>query len=173
VIAVQFPGNTRSRGIDGVRVDLISMLRSALVVAMVLAASPAHADDYRAETAVADLVGGGAFAAGIELGTDKGYGLALAVGGATVAALGAPILHGAHGNGGRMAASIILRVALPAAGMFTGYLLSPQDKVRFRHGGGIIGFMAGYAIVTIVDIAMASTSDDPTAARVLSIGTRF
>lgn len=149
------------------------MFRSVLVVALVLAAAPARADNYRAETAVADLIGGGAFAAGIELGTDKSYGLALAVGGATVAAFGAPILHGAHGNTGRMTASIILRVALPAAGMFTGYFLSPQDKVRFRHGGGIIGFMAGYAIVSIVDIAMASTSDDPTAARVVSFGARF
>ncbi|MBA2540842.1 MAG: hypothetical protein H0V17_14480, partial [Deltaproteobacteria bacterium] len=72
---------------------------AALVLGVVAGSSGtarAEDDNYRAETAVADLVGGGAFAAGVELGTDTTLGLALAVGGGTVAALGAPILHGAH-----------------------------------------------------------------------------
>lgn len=148
-------------------------LSTALVLVAGITSTARAEDTYRAETAVADIVGGGAFAAGIELGTDSALGLALAVGGGTIAAFGAPVLHGAHGNTGRMAASIILRVALPVGGMFTGYFLSPQDKVRFRHGGGIIGFMAGYTVATIIDIAMASTSEDTTAARVLSIGGKF
>ncbi len=151
--------------------------RSCLLVlaaAGVLGAEPAHADNsYRGPIAVSDLVGGVAFAGGIELGTDTSFGLALAVGGGTIALLGAPVLHGAEGNPGRLAASLLLRVSLPPLGAYVGYLLSPQDNAKFRHGGGLIGFMAGYAVVTIVDIAMASTSDDPSAARVISFGSRF
>jgi len=150
---------------------------TALVLGVVVGSSEsARADDdtYRAETAVADLVGGGAFAAGIELGTDSTLGLALAIGGGTIAAFGAPVLHGAHGNAGRAVASLFLRAGLPAGGAYLGYLLSPPDNAKFRHGGGLIGFMGGYVIVTIIDIAMATTStDDATSARVLSIGGKF
>lgn len=150
-------------------------LRTALTLAVLAAASgTARADSYRAQITVVDLVGGGAFAGGVELGTSTTSGLALAIGGLTVAALGAPILHGAEGNYGRMTASIILRAGLPPIGMLVGDLLSPQNHVKFRHGGGLLGFMAGYAVATIVDIAMASTSNDPsTSARVFSFGGHF
>jgi hypothetical protein len=154
----------------------MSFARAAMAVAVTLAASStAHADvSYRGTTAVSDLMGGAAFAGGIELGTDTSWGLALTVGGLTVAGLGAPVLHGAHGNPGRMAASLLLRVTLPPLGAYGGYLLSPSDRARFRHGGGLIGFMAGYAVVTIIDIAMAKSSDDPTTvARVISFGKTF
>ena len=85
------------------------------------------------------------------------------------------MLHGAHGHGGRLAASFLLRLTLPPLGAYGGYLLSPQDNAKFRHGGGIIGFMAGYAIVTVIDIAIAGASDDDPAAsrRVFSIGGKF
>lgn len=151
--------------------------RSCLLVlaaaGIVGAAEPARADSYRGPIAVSDLVGGVAFAGGVELGTDTSLGFALAVGGGTVALLGGPVLHGAEGNPGRLAASLLLRASLPPLGAYVGYLLSPQDNAKFRHGGGIIGFMAGYAVVTIIDIAMASTSDDPNAKRMFSVGTRF
>lgn len=152
----------------------MSFARAAAVV-VTLAASSAHADvSYRGTTAVSDLMGGAAFAGGIELGTDTSWGLALTVGGLTVGGLGAPVLHGAHGNVGRMAASFLLRVTLPPLGAYGGYLLSPSDNAKFRHGGGLIGFMAGYAVVTIIDIAMAKSSDDPTTvARVISFGAAF
>jgi len=151
----------------------MSKLGVLVAVVVAVASGTAQADGYRGPVAVSDLIGGAAFAGGVELGTDSGPGLALAVGGATVALLGAPILHGANGNPGRMAASILLRVSLPPLGAYVGYLLSPQDKVKFRHGGGIIGFMAGYALVSVIDIAMATTSDDATSARVLSLGGSF
>lgn len=153
----------------------MSFARAAAVVVTLAASSPAHADvSYRGTTAVSDLMGGAAFAGGIELGTDTTLGLALTVGGLTVAGLGAPILHGAHGNTGRMAASFLLRVTLPPLGAYGGYLLSPADNAKFRHGGGLIGFMAGYVVVTIIDIAMAKNSDDPAAAaRVISFGRSF
>lgn len=148
-------------------------LARAAAVAITLAASTAHADDvtYRGTTAIADLMGGAAFAGGVELGTDTSLGFGLAVGGLTVAGLGAPILHAAHGSPGRMAASLLLRVTLPPLGAYGGYLLSPQDNAKFRHGGGIIGFMAGYAVVTIIDIALAKATTEPdNSARMISIG---
>lgn len=153
----------------------MSFARAAAVLVTV-AASTAHADDvsYRGTTAISDLMGGAAFAGGVELGTDTSLGWGLAIGGLTVAGLGAPVLHGAHGNPGRMAASLLLRVTLPPLGAYGGYLLSPANNAKFRHGGGIIGFMAGFAVVTVIDIAMAKSSTDPgTAARVVSFGARF
>nr|MBA2539596.1 hypothetical protein [Deltaproteobacteria bacterium] len=83
------------------------------------------------------------------------------------------ILHGAHGSAGRAVASVFLRAALPAGGAYVGYLLSPSNNSKFRHGGGLIGFMGGYVIVTIIDIAMAARSTEGASARVLSIGGKF
>lgn len=122
----------------------------------------ARAEGYRLPVTLADLVGGGAFAAGIELGTDTAPGMSLAVGGGVIAALGAPVLHGAEGNPGRAFASIILRGGLPVLGWQIGVRVAQESYKKFRNGAGILGFMSGYAIATIVDIAMASTSDPST-----------
>lgn len=147
----------------------------SLVVALAIIAGTgsARADSYRGPVALSDLIGGAAFAGGIELGKDTSPGLALVVGGGTVALLGAPVLHGLEGNPGRLAASLLLRATIPALGAYVGYLLSPEDNAKFRHGGGLIGAMSGYALVTIIDIAMATTPDDPERKRMFTIGTTF
>jgi hypothetical protein len=134
-----------------------------IIVTLLLLAlrGSARAEGYRAPVTVADLVGGAGFAIGVELGTDTAPGMSLAVGGGIIAALGAPILHGAEGNTGRMVASFILRGGLPVIGWQIGVRVAQASYKKFRHGAGIIGFMSGYAVATIVDIAMASSSDTP------------
>lgn len=142
-------------------------------VAGVLATRSAHADGYRLPVALGDLVGGGALAGGVEIGLDTTPGTALAAGGLLVAGLAAPVIHGAEGNPGRMVASLILRTALPAAGWFGGMRLAPEGRRKFRNGGGLAGLMIGYTIATIVDIAMASTPDNPSKKRTISFGMSF
>ncbi len=128
---------------------------------LALSGRSARADDsYRLPVAISDLAGGGAFATGVQLGFDTTPGLALTVGGAMVMGLGAPILHGAQGNYGRMTASIILRAALPAIGGYVGVKIAPEGRDKFRSGYGLAGFMIGYTVVAIVDIAMATHSSD-------------
>jgi len=140
-------------------------LRIAIAICGLLifgSARSARADGgYRLPMTISDLAGGAAFAGGVQIGWDTTPGLALTVGGATVAALGAPILHGAEGNYGRMTASIILRAGLPAIGTIVGMKIAPEGRDKFRSGYGLAGFMIGYVVVTIVDIAMASHPDDP------------
>jgi len=145
------------------------------ICVLVLAGRSARADGgYRLPVTISDLAGGAAFAGGIQLGVDTSAGLALAIGGATVAALGAPILHGAEGNYGRMTASIILRAALPTLGAYVGIRIAPKERAKFRSGYGLAGAMIGYAVVTIVDIAMASHPDDPAAQKpILGVIMRF
>ena len=43
-----------------------------------------------------------------------------------------------------------------------GVRVAQQSYKKFRNGAGLLGFMSGYAVATIIDIAMASTSDPST-----------
>jgi hypothetical protein len=88
--------------------------------------------------------------------------------------LGGPIVHAVHGNFARGGISLGMRVGGPVLGALIG--LSVDEK---RYGwlsvglflGGIVGSLA----ISAVDIALLAydKDEDPTAARVLSIGGRF
>jgi hypothetical protein len=153
-------------------------MHSKLVLAAVLATSAAtggtaRADGYRLPVTISDLVGGGAFAAGIQLDIDTTPGLFLATGGLVVGGLGSSVIHGAEGNPGRMVLSVLLKGGLSVGGAMIGKRVAQQSYKKFRSGAGLLGAMAGYAVATIVDIAMASTDDTTNNKRVVSFGLTF
>ena len=135
-------------------------------------ASPVRADPtYPIAVATTDVVAGGVFVVGTQVvGFERRGGLTgvpVLLGGLFGMALGAPIIHGLEGNYGRMGISVAARVTLPTIGFIA--------TIRARSRNAIIaGFMTGYVVATIIDVAMASFGDgDPSTARTIGFGGRF
>ena len=151
-------------------------MRSKLVLAAVVLSATggtARADGYRAPVAIADRVGGGAFAGGVQLGIDTTPGLIFVTGGLVVGGLGSSVIHGAEGNPGRMVLSLVLKGGLSTGGALIGKRVAQDSYKKFKSGGGLLGCMIGYSVATIVDIAMASTSDDTKNKRMVSFALTF
>jgi hypothetical protein len=73
--------------------------------------------------------------------------------------LGGPVIHGAHGHGGRVIASLALRAGLPIAMAFGGAALarhgcSDEDCDDGSFGGAILGFGLGIVTAMVVDTAL-------------------
>ncbi len=84
----------------------------------------------------------------------------LRLGGLTYA-LGGPIIHGVHGQGGRAGASLVLRIGLPIALAVAGAELahhhcSPDDDDcdDGSLGGAVLGFGVGLVTAMVVDSAV-------------------
>lgn len=87
----------------------------------------------------------------------------LAIGWVAGYVLGAPIVHLAHGNGGRAAASLGLRVGVPALGALIGFAIAESDSdsecgnlgcvlngVAMGAGGAVVGMAAAVLIDWVV-----------------------
>jgi hypothetical protein len=103
-------------------------------------------------TSIAMLVGGA--------GT-KEPGTWIALSGLTYA-LGGPIVHWAHGNGGKGAASLGLRLGLPVGLGFVGYGLGSAMSGGSGYGGAImagLGFVLGFPAAIAIDSAALARED--------------
>jgi hypothetical protein len=142
-----------------------------LLVAIALAGSPASAraedQTYRIAVTATDLASATVFTAGVKMDLDcRSCFVTLAIGFVGMA-LGAPIIHASEGNYGRMGISLGARVVLPTLGTIA------AARLKASENSILAGFLIGFLVATAIDVAMASEDTDPTAARVLSIGTRF
>lgn len=106
---------------------------------------------------VGGLVGSVVLAVGV-----GGWGLALYP-------LVSSIVHVAHGNPGRAAASLVLHIAAPILGALVGSRLNPSCSggnsdfcIANGLGAGIVG---GVIVAAVIDGFMANTPDRPTEAR--------
>ncbi len=142
-----------------------------LLVTIVLAApSQAHADDYRLAVGVTDLASATVFTIGIKLDLDCKPCFATAAVGFAGMALGAPIIHAAEGNYGRMGISLGARVLLPTLGLMVAVKTGVTENMILG------GFLLGFVGASIIDVALASEEADMTGVRrtrMVSIGARF
>lgn len=110
-------------------------------------------EDYRWQIAVVDAAGLALAFSQNQTGTSLG-GLAYALGG--------PVIHGMHGHGGRVLASMALRVGLPLALAIGGGELGRQDCSGpddydcggANIGGALLGFGLGVVTAMVVDDAL-------------------
>lgn len=127
----------------------------AAMVAILGAASPARADQtYRISVGATDVISGAAFASALQMDLDHRPVFVLAAAGLTGMALGAPILHAWEDNYARMSISLGSRLLFPTLG-----LVVVARRPRMSVNKVLAGFMAGFAVATAIDIAMASSDD--------------
>jgi hypothetical protein len=144
-------------------------VRWLLVLAILLAAPRARADDYPIVVGATGAVGTGMLAVGVL--SDSLFvntRMALAGIGLAIASLGPAIVHASYGYSERAAYSAVAHSTLPLAGA----LIGDHDKQR---GAGLkIGLFVGLAAAAAIDLVMAlRSSDEAPATRMFSFGARF
>jgi hypothetical protein len=149
---------------------------ATVAVVLALSSSPARAEEkwYGLQVAAPDVVGWVLVVVGAQ--SDNMGAVALGVGGIV---LGGPIVHTAHDNWGRAAASFGLRVGAPIVGASLGAAVGAAsggggkgalDAIAFA----IVGAGVGYVAAAAFDIAYLAREDVPESApRMFSIGGRF
>lgn len=138
-----------------------------VTIMLAIASSPARANDYRLAVGTVDLASATVFTVGIKLDLDCKPCFATAAVGFVGMALGAPIIHVAEGNYGRMGISLGARVVLPTVGLMTAVkLMTSENSV-------LAGFLLGFLAASAIDVVLASEEDAMTGVRMVSIGARF
>lgn len=91
----------------------------------------------------------------------KAHDQSAATAGLLTYALAGPIIHGAHEQGGRAVASLVLRVGLPvvSAWAWAGYAqsrCSPNDDDCETEGAAAVGLLLGFATAMVIDATALS-----------------
>jgi len=161
--------NASRRTLDGPAIASSRCMRGALVGVMVPVLIAGTSGVARAEgwygwqTYSAD-----ALAAVLIL--DSGHDESAGILGVGLYAFGAPLIHWAHGDGGRAGVSLGARLVAPVIGLVAATENDGEDDDVL---GGIIaaGVVAGF--VALVDGALASEEDDGAPARMFKLGGTF
>jgi hypothetical protein len=139
-----------------------------LTIVVLLAAQPAFADifdsgpsgpvdSYRLEVVAVDASAVAALAIGHN--SNAVIGLSIAT-----YALGAPILHIAHGRIGTGVASLFLRAGLPLLGGLAGYALTADmpdgNDLPGWAGGVAVGLIAGTIAASAIDVGVFAKGDE-------------
>lgn len=131
-------------------------MKRLIVLLGVLAATPARADQtYRVAVGATDVISGAAFATGIQMDVDTRPGFAFAAIGLAGMALGAPAIHTYEGNYARALLSVGSRVLFPTIGLVV------VTRTRVTTNTVLLGFLAGFAVATAIDVAIAYGDKDP------------
>ena len=137
--------------------------------------SVAHADDwYGEQTLATDAVAYG----GIIAGFSRDH-VPLVLTGLATYAVGAPLVHLAHGETGLAGRSLGGRLLLPVAGAMVGAVVGAgisddADCESIECGVGIgLGVVGGMLAATVIDAIAARESGDETEAVLVSVGGAF
>jgi hypothetical protein len=170
VVAQAHVGGTEIALLVSMRLSAFRFLVTMVVLTASLAAAPAHAQSTSSaeppappqppETYTLHILGADALSIGVLVASgyidsassndDFANGLSfVGIGGL---ALGGPIVHAVHGNWGRGAISLGMRVVLPVLGASIGASLADCQKDQFLCGLSEIG--AGYSIGVATAIAV-------------------
>jgi len=150
----------------------LRVLAIAAVLLALLSSSARAEQEWYGHHVLATDVGGCALVAGGWVADLP----SMVISGLGVMMLGGPVVHAAHSNGGRAAASLGLRTGGVLVGGAIGYALSNGNDRWGALGSSSVGIGAliGYVAAAVVDIAVIAREDDATAAtRMFSVGGRF
>jgi hypothetical protein len=120
---------------------------------------------YGGEILVPDIVSGVLLGVGLSAndGTAGGFGPTWGIGTLLYLA-GGPIVHGVHGHGGKVGASIVLRLVTPIAGAAgaraVGESACPRDS-DCPEGYTVLGFLGGMVVASVLDMTLVAREPVP------------
>ena len=138
-----------------------------LVTILLAGRRGARANDYRIAVGTVDVASATVFTVGVKLDLDCRPCFVTAAIGFVGMALGAPIIHAAEGNYGRMGISLGARVVLPTVGLMTAVRFTASEN------SSLAGFLLGFLAASVIDVVLASEEQDLTGGRMVSISTQF